>query len=143
MDLGVTKSHSRPHVSDDNPFSEAQFKTLKYRPEFPERFGSIEDARAFCREFFTWYNTCHYHSGLAYFTPEDVHYGQVERKREARQETLLKAFEAHPERFVKGVPQAAIPPQEVWINKPKKEVEQAINPVEYSLNQNAFLCKRD
>jgi putative transposase len=143
MDLGVTKSHSRPHVSDDNPFSEAQFKTLKYRPEFPERFGSIEHARTFCREFFAWYNTCHYHSGLAHFTPEDVHYGQVERKRTARQDALAKAYKAHPERFVKGLPQAAMPPQEVWINKPKKEVEQASNPFENSLNQNAILCKND
>ncbi len=143
MDLGVTKSHSRPHVSDDNPYSEAQFKTLKYRPEFPERFGSIEDARAFCRAFFTWYNTCHYHSGLAHFTPQDVHYGQVERKREARQETLVRAFESHPERFVRGIPQAAVPPKEVWINKPKKEVEQDRKPIESTLNQNTILCKWD
>ena len=143
MDLGVTKSHSRPHVSDDNPFSEAHFKTLKYRPAFPDRFGCIEDARVFCREFFTWYNTCHYHSGLAHFTPEDVHYGQVQQKREARQVTLVKAFEAHPERFVKGVPQATEPPKEVWINKPTKEVEPATNPTESSLNQNTILCKRD
>ncbi len=143
MDLGVTKSHSRPHVSDDNPFSEAHFKTLKYRPAFPDRFGSMEDARAFCREFFPWYNTCHRHSGLAHFTPEDVHYGQIERKRKVRQEALMKAFAAHPERFVKGAPQAVVPPKEVWINKPKKEVEQAINPIEYSLNQNEILCKRD
>ena len=143
MDLGVTKSHSRPHVSDDNPFSEAHFKTLKYRPTFPDRFGCIEDARMFCREFFTWYNTCHYHSGLAHFTPEDVHYGQVQQKREARQVTLVKAFTAHPERFVKGVPQAAEPPKEVWINKPTKEVEPATNPTGSSLNKNTILCKRD
>jgi hypothetical protein len=121
----------------------AQFKTLKYRPEFPERFGSIEDARAFCREFFTWYNSSHYHSGLAHFTPEDDHYGQVERKRMARQDALAKAFAAHPERFVKGVPQASMPPREVWINKPKKEVEQANHPVENSLIQSEILCKRD
>lgn len=143
MDLGVTKSHSRPHVSDDNPFSEAQFKTLKYRPEFPERFGSIEEARAFCREFFTWYNTHHYHSGLAHFTPEDVHYGQVESKRAARQATLAKAFAAHPERFVKGKPRAAVPPNEVWINNPTKEKEGGKKPADNSLNQNTILCKND
>jgi putative transposase len=134
MDLGVTKSHSRPYVSDDNPYSEAQFKTLKYRPEFPERFGSIEDARAFCQEFFTWYNNCHYHSGLAHFTPADVHYGQVESKREARQAILSNAYEAHPERFVNGSPKVALPPKEVWINKPKKEVNEDKTLVESTLN---------
>jgi putative transposase len=144
MDLGVTKSHSRPHVSDDNPFSEAQFKTFKYRPEFPDRFGSIEDSRAICRDLFTWYNTVHRHSGLAHFTPEDVHYGQVECRRRARQETLEKAYAAHPERFVKGAPTAAMPPTEVWINKPKdKEVENPETPTEPSLNENDFLCKID
>lgn len=144
MDLGVTKSHSRPHVSDDNPFSEAQFKTLKYRPEFPERFGSIEDARAFCREFFTWYNTVHRHSGLAHFTPEVVHYGQVETRRRVRQEVLEKAYASHPERFVKGVPTAAMPPAEVWINKPKeKEAEYREIPPKSSLNENNILCKID
>jgi putative transposase len=117
-DLGVAKSHSRPHVSNDNPYSESQFKTLKYRPEFPERFGSLEDARAFCGEFFRWYNGEHYHSGLGLMTPEDVHYGQAEGKRERRAEVLARAYAAHPERFVRGLPLPAQLPREVWINKP-------------------------
>jgi transposase InsO family protein len=77
-DLGVTKTHSRPYTSTDNPYSEAQFKTMKYCPEFPDRFGCLEDARSFCRDFFSWYNTCHYHSGIGYLTPEMVHYGQAQ-----------------------------------------------------------------
>jgi putative transposase len=118
-DLGVTKSHSRPHVSDDNPFSEAQFKTLKYRPEFPDRFGSIEDARAFCQPFFTWYNTEHRHSGIGMLTPEDVHLGRGASRIAARAEVLALAYAAHPERFVRGLPQPAAPPTAVWINPPK------------------------
>jgi len=117
-DLGVTKTHSRPHVSDDNPFSEAQFKTLKYRPDFPERFGSIEDARAHCVDFFRWYNTEHHHSGLGLLTPEDVHLGRAEERRTARAAVLLAAFQAHPERFTKGLPVPAPVPTEAWINKP-------------------------
>src|SRR3989442_2067907 len=97
-DLGVTKTHSRPHVSNDNPFSEAQFKTLKYRPEFPERFGSIEDARAHGRIFFSWYNTEHRHSGIGLLTPEDVHYGRAAHRVAARAEVLALAYAAHPER---------------------------------------------
>jgi putative transposase len=143
MDLGVTKSHSRPHVSNDNPYSEAQFKTLKYRPEFPERFGCIEEARNLCRAFFPWYNTEHHHSGLAHFTPEDVHYGRVERKREVRDATLLKAYAEHPERFVKGIPHAAMPEKEVWINKPTKEVDKQESLNQTSLNKNELLCKKD
>jgi putative transposase len=117
-DLGVTKSHSRPSVSNDNPYSESQFKTMKYRPEFPERFGSIEDARAFCQTFFPWYNTEHYHSGIGLLTPEDVHYGRAPRIIEARQEVLEAAYERHPERFKGRMPVHASLPDAVWINKP-------------------------
>jgi len=120
-DLGVTKTHSRPHTSNDNPFSESQFKTLKYRPEFPKRFGSIQDARAFCRTFFQWYNTEHHHSGLALLTPEMVHTGQASEVTGERAATLLQAYQAHPERFVRGAPTPLPPPQAVWINPPKAE----------------------
>ena len=117
-DLGVTKSHSRPHVSDDNPFSESQFKTLKYRPGFPERFGSMEDARAFCRQFFTWYNEEHYHSGIALMTPSIVHHGQAAAVLQSRQKILDSAYEVHPERFVRQSPTVKEPPTAVWINPP-------------------------
>jgi putative transposase len=117
-DLGVTKSHSRPSVSNDNPYSESQFKTMKYRPEFPERFGCIEDGRAFCQTFFPWYNTEHYHSGLGLLTPEDVHYGRAPCIVEARQEVLRAAYEKHPERFKGRMPKPASLPDAVWINKP-------------------------
>jgi putative transposase len=120
-DLGVTKSHSRPHVSDDNPFSESQFKTMKYRPEFPDRFGSSQDARAFSRTFFDWYNLEHRHSGIGYLTPEMVHYGHAKKVLEQRQVVLTAAFENHPERFVNRPPQPATLPNAVWINPPKKE----------------------
>jgi len=119
-ELGVTKSHSRPGVSNDNPFSESQFKTLKYRPEFPERFGSYEDAMSFCEVFFRWYNQEHRHSGIGLMTPEVVHYGEGEKVRAARQEVLLRAYLKHPERFVKKVPQAPKLPEAVWINPPKE-----------------------
>ena len=118
-DLGVTKTHSRPHVSNDNPFSEAQFKTLKYRPQFPARFGSIIDARGFCQRFFPWYNTEHYHSGIGLLTPEDVHLGRAATRRAARAVVLARAYAAHPERFVRGVPQPPAVPSAVWINAPK------------------------
>ena len=118
-DLGVTKTHSRPQVSNDNPFSESQFKTLKYRPEFPQRFGSIQDARAFGCTFFPWYNHEHRHSGLALYTPGDVHYGRVEQVRQSRQAALDAAYHRHPNRFVRKPPEAALPPQAVWINPPK------------------------
>lgn len=98
-DLGITKTHSRPHVSNDNPFSEAQFKTLKYRPTFPTRFGSIQDARAHCHVFFPWYNTEHHHAGLGLLTPFDVHHGQAEQRVAARAAVLAAAYAAHPERF--------------------------------------------
>jgi putative transposase len=120
-DLGVTKTHSRPHVSNDNPFSEAQFKTLKYCPQFPERFGSIEDGRAFAQPFFRWYNDDHRHSGLGFLTPTVVHFGQATTVRAHRQQVLAAAFAAHPERFVKGRPQPADLPTAVWINPPAKK----------------------
>src|ERR687887_676656 len=106
-DLGVTKSHSRPHVPDDNPYSESQFKTLKHHPAFPDRFGSIQDARAFCQGFFGWYNAEHYHSGIGLLTPADVHYGRAEQVITARAAVLEGAFAAHPERFVRKPPTPA------------------------------------
>src|SRR5436309_2218641 len=117
-DLGVTKTHSRPHVSNDNPFSEAQFKTLKYRPEFPGRFGSIQDARAHAHVFFPWYNTEHHHAGLGLLTPADVHHGLAEQRVAARAIVLATAYAAHPERFPGGLPQPPARPTEVWINPP-------------------------
>ncbi len=120
-ELGVTRSHSRPQVSNDNPFSEAQFKTLKYRPEFPERFGSIEDARVFCQTFFTWYNREHRHAGIGLMTPAAVHDGRAATMRDARHQVLLTAYAAHPERFVRKPPQPPLLPQAVWINPPTKE----------------------
>lgn len=117
--LGITKSHSRPHVSDDNPFSEAQFKTLKYRPDFPERFASLEHARAFLRDFFAWYNTEHHHGALALLTPHDVHHGLVSERLQNRARVLAAAYAAHPERFVRRPPAPAKPPETVWINPPK------------------------
>jgi putative transposase len=117
-DLGVTKTHSRPHTSDDNPFSESHFKTLKYRPDFPDRFGSQQDARSFCQQFFTWYNTEHHHSGLGLLTPDVVHHQRAEQVRNSRQVTLTAAYAAHPERFVLKPPQPPALPTEVWINPP-------------------------
>ena len=118
-DLGVTKTHSRPQVSNDNPYSESQFKTLKYRPGFPARFGCIEDARAFGRDFFRWYNLEHRHHGIALLTPETVHYNHVEEVLATRQAALNTAFTANPERFGKA-PQVAAPRSKVWINPPSK-----------------------
>jgi putative transposase len=117
-DLGITKTHSRPHVSNDNPFSEAQFKTLKYRPAFPERFGAIQDARAHCHVFFPWYNVAHHHSSLGLLTPHDVHHGLAEQRVAARAGVLATAYGAHPERFPGGLPQPPARPTEVWINPP-------------------------
>lgn len=118
-DLGVTKSHSRPQVSNDNPFSEAQFKTVKYHPSFPERFGSIQDARVWAQMFFDWYNDHHHHSALGLMTPAIVHYGKAETVREQRLQVLDAAYRAHPERFVNGQPHLPELPQAVWINPPK------------------------
>ena len=120
-DMGVTKTHSRPHVSNDNPFSESQFKTMKYRPEFPKRFGSIEDARSFCRYFFHWCNDKHRHGGIAMLTPETVHYGHAEQVGEQRKAALLEAFGKHPERFVNKIPEPMKLPEAVWINPPKTQ----------------------
>jgi len=119
-DLGVTKTHSRPYVSDDNPYSESQFRTLKYRPEFPERFGCIQDSRAFCQQFFTWYNDQHRHSGLGLLTPAMVHFGQAPAILAARQVVLDTAYHEHPDRFVRRPPKPLPLPSEVWINKPAK-----------------------
>lgn len=122
-DLGVTKTHSRPHVSDDNPYSEAQFKTMKYRPDYPERFGCLVDARNWSRRFFAWYNHAHHHSALGLLTPADVHFDRVEQLREQRQRVLQTAYQSHPERFVKGLPQPPQLPDAVWINPPQKTRE--------------------
>jgi len=126
VDLEVAKSHSRPYVSDDNPFSEAQFKTLKYRPEFPARFGCIEDARAHCQRFFAWYNNEHRHSGIGFMTPEAVHYGLAKAMLVQRAETLNAAFQANPIRFKGNAPQPPKLPVAAWINPPKKEVTPGI-----------------
>ena len=117
--LGITKSHSRPHVSNDNPFSESQFKTLKYRPDFPSRFGSQQDAHEFCRAFFKWYNDEHYHSGIGLLTPTSVHYGHANRILEKRQTVLHAAYARHPERFVNKSPSHLEQPSSVWINPPR------------------------
>lgn len=125
--LGVTKSHSRPHVSNDNPFSESQFKTMKYSPSFPDRFGSMEHGLSFCREFFGWYNDEHYHSGIGLLTPASLHYGAAHGILEDRTRVLESAYLKHPERFVKGLPRAGRVPEAVWINPPvKKEQETAL-----------------
>jgi putative transposase len=118
-DLGVTKTHSRPHVSNDNPYSESQFKTMKYRPDYPDRFGCIADARAWARPFFQWYNHEHHHSALGLMTPATVHFGQAERVMDQRQQVLQIAYAAHPERFVRGEPRPPSLPEEVWINRPQ------------------------
>jgi putative transposase len=117
-DLGVTKSHSRPRISNDNPYSESQFKTLKHHPTFPERFGCIQDARGFCQTFFGWYNHEHRHSGIALLTPADVHHGRADKVITARAVVLDGAYAAHPERFVGKPPAPPRLPEQVWINKP-------------------------
>ncbi len=119
LDLGITKSHSRPHTSDDNPFSEAQFKTMKYRPDYPDRFGSIHAARQWARTFFAWYNHDHYHSGLNLLTPASVHYGEAMAVQQHRQRVMLAAFQACPERFRGGLPMMKGAPTAVYINPPK------------------------
>lgn len=123
-DLSIAASHSRPRVSNDNPFSEAQFRTFKYRPEFPDRFGSLEHARRVGHELFTWYNEAHHHSGLTYLTPADVHYGRAATMLEVRHHTRLAAFDAHPERFVQGPPRPDTLPHAVWINPPTTSTAQ-------------------
>ena len=121
-DLGIAKSHGRPHVSNDNPYSEAQFKTLKYRPAFPHRFGSLEDARAFCRSFFRWYNEEHHHAGIGLMSPAMVHFGRAPEVQAARAAVLADAYAVHPERFVRRPPTPPGLPSAVWINPPAKEV---------------------
>lgn len=135
-DLGITKSHSRPYVSDDNPFSESQFKTLKYHPDFPENFGSQQDARMFLTTLFDWYNNEHRHSGINMLTPASLHYGLAEEMLAQRQSVMLQAFESHPERFVKGAPKLKSLPEAVWINPPKPEERQKL--VAESKLENAF-----
>jgi putative transposase len=120
VDLEVSKSHSRPYVSDDNPFSEANFKTLKYRPDFPDRFGCIEDARAHCQQFFGWYNDSHRHSGIGLMTPHAVHHGQAKALFKQRTDTLNAAFTEHPNRFKGNRPQPPKLPIAAWINPPKR-----------------------
>ncbi len=121
-DLGVTRTHSRPRVSNDNPYSEAHFKTLKYRPSFPARFGSLEDARAHIGPFMDWYNDDHHHSGIGLLTPSDLHHGRAADRLQARHVTLSAAQQTHPERFVSGPPALQNPPTAVWINKPTNSV---------------------
>ena len=120
-DLGVTQSHSRPHVSNDNPYSESQFKTLKYRPDFPARFASIEAARAHCQVFFPWYNHVHRHSALGLHTAANIHYGQAQAVQAARADVLTAAYAAHPERFVRQPPAPPRLPAASWINRPDQK----------------------
>ena len=143
--LGITKTHSRPYVSNDNPYSESQFKTMKYRPEFPERFGCYQDAHRFCAEFFPWYNHEHHHSGLGYLTPYEVHYGLAQQRREQRAAVLKEAFEKNPQRFVRGLPQPAVLPTAAWINKPKEmfrtESAEAVNSLMVGVEQKTGLIR--
>lgn len=134
VDLELTKSHSRPYTSDDNPYSESQFKTMKYRPDFPERFGSIEDARGHCQSFFAWYNAEHRHSGIGHMTPHSVHYGQAHAIREVRQATLNAAFSATPNRF-KGTPPCLKPmPIAAWINPPSDQRRPTATKIDCTVN---------
>ena len=137
-DLGITKTHSRPHVSNDNPFSESAFKTLKYHPDFPDYFGSIHDSRSFCQPFFLWYNHEHHHSGIAMFTPYQVHYGLVEHIAQQRKIALMEAYHKNPERFVNGAPIVKLPPKEVWINKPNIKEQQSTSLI--TNHQLSHLC---
>jgi putative transposase len=121
--LSVTKSHSRPYTSDDNPYSEAQFKTMKYRPDYPDFFASQDDARTWARTFATWYNFEHLHSGIGYVSPAALHFGHAHQIVVQRQAVLDKAYTVHPERFVKGPPTPALIPTEVWINKPAPQMQ--------------------
>ena len=126
-DLDVTRSHSRPRVSNDNPYSEAWFKTLKYAPVFPDRFASLADARTFMTDFVTWYNHCHRHSGIGLHTPDDVHHGRHHVVRGTREATLAAARETHPERFgtARLMPKILDLPEQVWINRPEPESQVA------------------
>jgi len=126
-ELGITKSHSRPYTPDDNPYSEAQFKTVKYHPEFPERFDGVKHSRGYCRALFAWYNNEHRHSALGLMTPRDVHYGRVDQVRAERQAVLDAAWEKNPERFIGGRPTAPQGPKEVWINRPSNPDEHVVD----------------
>jgi putative transposase len=126
-DLGITKTHSRPHVSNDNPYSEAHFKTLKYRPDFPATFGSIEDARAFGAQFYAWYNTIHRHSGIGMHTPADLHHGRAAAVNAHRAHVLTDAYTAHPERFVRQPPTPHAHPTAAWINQPTEPANSTTN----------------
>ena len=139
-DLGVTKTHSRPHVSNDNPYSEAQFKTMKYRPDYPTRFGCLQDARAWATEFFDWYNREHHHTGLALLTPADVHFRRAQAVLQKRQAVLQAAYEKTPERFVKGTPHPSPLPKAVWINPPISRTTACIKHPTKNENENSF-CK--
>jgi putative transposase len=134
VDLDIAKSHSRPHVSDDNPYSESQFKTMKYRPDFPARFGCIEDARAHCQDFFPWYNGVHRHSGIGYMTPHSVHCGQAGAMLATRQAALDAAFLVHPNRFKNRNPQPHALPTAAWINPPPQEKHPTRNPPPCTVN---------
>ncbi len=134
VDLDIARSHSRPHVSDDNPYSESQFKTMKYRPDFPERFNCMEEARAYCRVFFPWYNEEHRHSGIAYMTPHSVHFGLAQAMLITRQAALDAAFVAHPKRFKNTNPQPHALPIAAWINPPPQEKHSTHNPQPCTLN---------
>ena len=117
-DLGVTRSLSRPRTSNDNPYSEATFKTAKYRPDYPARFAAVNEARSWMRRFSAWYNHTHYHSGIGYLHPADVHAGTANNTIAARQAVLDAAYQAHPARFQHRPPIAATPPTTAWINNP-------------------------
>jgi putative transposase len=140
-DLGVTKTHRRPHTSNDNPYSEAQFKTLKFRPDFPERFESYDDARSFCRDFFSWYNDEHRHCGIALMTPRTVHYGEADRLTARRQEILDSAHARNPQRFPNGRPMAKSVPNAVWINPPRMVSAPDLSANERSTNESRSLEK--
>ena len=142
-DLGVTKTHSRPHVSNDNPYSESQFKTLKYHPEFPGRFGSIQDAKGFCRNFFTWYNTDHKHSGLGFVTLEQVHYGLAEEVLNNRANVLQSAFEKHQNRFKGKMPKPLPLPEAAWINRPQNLAKNDENSLAFNAVQIKFSIQKE
>jgi putative transposase len=125
-DLSITKTHSRPYTSNDNPYSESQFRTMKYRPEFPDRFGCLQDSHAFCQRFFPWYNDDHRHSGIGMLTPSMVHFGHAPAIREKRQTVLDAAYLVHPDRFVRRSPSPLPLPKEVWINKPQSSDENTL-----------------
>jgi putative transposase len=132
-DLAVTKSHSRPHTSNDNPFSESQVRTLKYRPEFPATFANLSEARAFCQRFFGWYNRKHRHSGIAWHTPHNVHYGQAAQAHAVRADVLTAAYTRNPERFVRKLPEPAALPLASWINKPADQDPRPAHPLTETL----------